>query len=148
MLEKQLGFAFAPETHWTSSLRSKAGLSPFSKDDTTASTFTIKDVHGNFSNLLTRNGYRKAASWRPSPTFHVEVVPSDGGLTEAFCLDPNQVRKVSTIARYLYECLIKQRDSDSELDIASGVCHDESLPIIFALANTWILTLFVGYHGY
>ena len=114
LLEKQLGSAFVPETHWTSPLRSKAGLSPFSKDDRTTSTFTIEDVHGSFSNLLTKNGYRKAAKWRPFPTFYVEVVPSEGDLMEVFCLDPDQVRKVSTIARYLYECLVKQRDSDPE----------------------------------
>jgi hypothetical protein len=114
LLEKQLGSAFVPETHWTSPLRSKAGLSPFSKDDRTTSTFTIEDVHGSFSNLLTKNGYRKAAKWRPFPTFYVEVVPSEGDLMEVFCLDPDQVRKVSTIARYLYDGLVKQRDSDPE----------------------------------
>lgn len=98
LLEEHLGAAYNPDVNWTSSLRSKAGFTPFSEDDDLdVSTFTILDTAGQFSGFLARHGFKKAASWRPFPTYHIEVIPSEGNLNERFCVDPAQVYKASLL---------------------------------------------------
>ncbi|KAF2679081.1 hypothetical protein K458DRAFT_408347 [Lentithecium fluviatile CBS 122367] len=133
LLEKQLGSDFIPEVHWTSSLRSKAGLLPFLKGKMTTSTFTINDLHGTFSKILANNGYKVASSWRPSPTFHIDVVPSEGDLTEAFCLDPNQVRKA-------WECHIAMKGSPpSDVYVLARIIHVRFKPEIRLFVDPWEL---------
>lgn len=89
-----MGNAYAPSLHWTSRLRGRAGLTPYEYSDKIQSTFTIDDKLGSFTELLIRNGYKNAASWRRYPTYHVEVNTSEVGLVSAFCLDPYQVNRV------------------------------------------------------
>lgn len=98
LFEKLLGPAYRPEIHWTSAGRSKAGLNPYSGNERIASTFTISGDAASQAmiHLLLRHGYRQAASWKSSPTFHVEVSSTEGDITTAFVLQPEQVEKVRT----------------------------------------------------
>ena len=94
MLEKQLARAYSPARHWTSCLRSKAGISPFESPDVSQSTFTIDDELGAFTELLIQNGYKAAGAWRGRPTYHIEVNTSEAGLLSKFYLDQYQIQKV------------------------------------------------------
>lgn len=99
MLENELGEVYHSEIHWTSSLRRKAGLSPFKGNEIEASTFTIADKKGSlaFGHMLTRKvrSHRIANKNLKSPVYHVEVVTTEGGITSEFVLEPSQVQKVS-----------------------------------------------------
>jgi hypothetical protein len=97
-----LGEVYSPVLHWTSSLRQKAGLSPFTGNENEASTFTIKDqdaAHA-FAHMLTRKGYPIPDKSIRAPVYHIEVVTTEGGHMSKFALEPSQVQKVS-LRRYL-----------------------------------------------
>ena len=97
LLEKHMGNAYVPSIHWTSRLRGRAGLTPYEAINKTQSTFTIDDLSGSFTELLIRNGYKGATSWRRHVVYHIEVNTSEAGLDSSFCLDPCQVEKVSFV---------------------------------------------------
>jgi hypothetical protein len=90
-----MGQAYRPEAHWTSHWRHRSGLDPFKGDENKFCTFTIADDAGSsaFTQLLIRNGHKKASSWK-NPTYHIEVSTTEGGVESAFTLDPFQVEKV------------------------------------------------------
>jgi len=92
-----MGGTYLPILHWTSSLRSKAGICPYENTDSSQSTFTIDDKSGTFTALLLRNGYNAASSWRSHPTYHIEVNTSETGLLSKFYLDPHQINKVCNL---------------------------------------------------
>lgn len=101
-----MGNAYVPRSHWTSQLRRKAGIMPYEDSDKTQSTFTIDDISGSFTEMLARNGYKRAASWRRYVTYHIEVNTSESGLLSSFCLDPCQIEKVSFLLSYL-NCILQ-----------------------------------------
>jgi hypothetical protein len=91
---------YNPEMHWTSSLRRKAGLSPFKGNENEASTFTLtgKNCSRAFTRMLERMGHSHNTSDQDNsiPTYHVEVVTTEGDLMSEFSLEPFQVHKVSS----------------------------------------------------
>jgi hypothetical protein len=97
-----MGETYSPALYWTSCLRSKAGIYPYENTDRNQSTFTINDKSGTFTELLLRNGYNAARSWRSYPTYHIEVNTSETGLLSKFYLDPHQINKVCLI----FHCII------------------------------------------
>lgn len=91
--------AYDPEIHWTSSLRQKAGLSPFTGDEIEASTFTIADQNGSLalSHMLTRkvHSHHILNQNLRAPVYHIEVITTEGDIMSKFVLEPFQVQKVS-----------------------------------------------------
>jgi hypothetical protein len=85
---------YSPVLHWTSCLRSKAGVCAYENTEVSQSAFTIDDKSGIFTELLIQNGYKAASSWRNHPTYHIEVNTSEAGLLSKFYLDPHQIKKV------------------------------------------------------
>lgn len=90
---------YDPEIHWTSSLRRKTGLSPFTGNEIEASTFTIGEQNSSlaFTRMLTRMGHSYCMLDQDisTPVYHIEVVTTEGGLMSEFTLEPFQVQKVS-----------------------------------------------------
>jgi hypothetical protein len=96
-----MGGTYLPVLHWTSCLRSKAGICPYENTDSSQSTFTIDDKSGTFTELLLRNGYNAARSWRSHPTYHIEVNTSVAELLSKFYLDPHQINKACLTFHYI-----------------------------------------------
>ena len=70
------------------------------------STFTIQDETGALSILLSKNGFGKAATWRKYPKYHIEVCPTEGDLTTDFCLDSDEIYKVSAAPPHVFTSVI------------------------------------------
>lgn len=100
MFEQHLGKSYIASLHWTSPLRTRAGHLPFHSEDETASTFTIDDHTGGLVNTL-RHPYRDTNPSHQARLFHIEVIASEGGLGDKFCLDPDQVQKVRNVQAIL-----------------------------------------------
>ncbi|CZR50455.1 uncharacterized protein PAC_00327 [Phialocephala subalpina] len=85
LLESELREVYDPEIHWTSSLRQKTGLSPFTGNEIEASTFTIADQNGSLalSHMLARkvHSHRIVNKNLRAPVYHIEVVTTAGGIT-------------------------------------------------------------------
>ena len=105
MLESELREAYNPEIHWTSSLRRKTGLRPFTGNEIESSTFTIKEQNSSlaFTRMLARMGHsdRMLEQDISDPVYHIEVITTEGNLMSEFTLEPFQVHKVSDHAPYV-----------------------------------------------
>lgn len=90
-----MGEKYLPEEHWTSPLRTKAGLSPIPSPTPTQSSFTIKDIDGIWTMAVAKLGYPDAGAWasRP-PTWHIEVKTTRGPVTEEFVFSGPQFERV------------------------------------------------------
>jgi len=87
---------FDAETHWTSPLRERAGIEPFTGVPGSCSAFTIEDRNGQYIDLFAKSGIPEARSWRSRPpTWHIEVKSTRRGLNEEFSLTPAQFERVS-----------------------------------------------------
>lgn len=87
---------FVPEEHWTSNLRTKAGLPPPAYCDGLFA-FTLKDTQGVFTDIVSRAGCPEAGAWKTRPpTWHIVVKTTRGQLTEEFRLSAAQFDKVSS----------------------------------------------------
>lgn len=102
LLEKHMGSAYAPGIHWTSRLRGRAGLTPYEVNDKTQSTFTIDDLSGSFTELLIRNGYKSAISWRKRVVTTLKSTRPKLGLIHRFVWIPAKLRRsVLFLIRYM-----------------------------------------------
>jgi len=86
-----------PHMHWTSHLRRRAGYKPYDHANPNASSFTIQDTSGQLKVLLSKKGYQQVKFLTDNPTFHIQVVVSEGSVHSAFDIDTDQVKKVSII---------------------------------------------------
>ncbi|KAH8669611.1 hypothetical protein BGZ60DRAFT_564070 [Tricladium varicosporioides] len=87
ILKRQLGSSFHPQSQWTSSLRVRAGHTPFMGDFRTHSCFTLTKDEGAlaFTKFLVRSGYLPAESWsKIPPTYHLEVACTFGDTSSSF----------------------------------------------------------------
>ena len=96
-----LGSAYRPSEHWTSELRTRAGipyLEAYTKNYTNASPFTIRDRQASkaVTNFLVENGRPEAKRWEQTfPTYHFEIAPSAGGWHSPFVWQSNSLERVS-----------------------------------------------------
>ena len=92
-----------PHIHWTSHLRRRAGYKPYDHTSPNASSFTIQDTSGRLKVLLSQKGYQQVKFLTENPTFHIQVVVSEGSVYSAFDIDTEQVKKVSRmISEFLW----------------------------------------------
>jgi hypothetical protein len=61
------------------------------------STFTVHDTSGRLKEFLQCKGYQQFESLIESPTFHIQLVVSEGPVNSAFEIDSAQVKKVSYV---------------------------------------------------
>jgi hypothetical protein len=102
-----MGEMYSPEIHWTSSLRRKAGLRPFTGNEIEASTFTIREHTASlaFTDMLVRMGHqchRRLDHNLKAPVYHIEVVTTEEDLKSRFVLEPFQVQKVSFCLQFSF----------------------------------------------
>ncbi|KAK3364627.1 hypothetical protein B0T25DRAFT_576849 [Lasiosphaeria hispida] len=98
MLEKHLPSIYRPEQHWTSPLRTRAGLEPCESLPVDASTFTILDGSGELSRLLRQPGCAKTEKWASRCTFHIHVVTTASDLLETdFLMGSSPMRKAESL---------------------------------------------------
>ncbi|KAK4182912.1 hypothetical protein QBC35DRAFT_135831 [Podospora australis] len=94
LFEIHLGVSYVPELHWTSNLRTRAGLEPVSTSCEKGHTpaFTIQDTSQSFWKVLASNGAEIPPAKNNSyHEFHVDVITLDGELgTSTFFMHPNQ----------------------------------------------------------
>ncbi|KAH7399670.1 hypothetical protein BKA66DRAFT_437202 [Pyrenochaeta sp. MPI-SDFR-AT-0127] len=132
LFEKRLGCAYIAGMHWTSPLRSRAGLLPYFTDDETISTFTIEDTTTAFASLLQASGCKVPGSMGHSPIFHIEVIPSEGDLAEKFCMDPEQIQKA-------WRCHTEAFESHSDIYVLARVVNIRTKPRVALFVDPWRL---------
>ncbi|KIX05483.1 uncharacterized protein Z518_06355 [Rhinocladiella mackenziei CBS 650.93] len=106
-LQRMLGSAYVPETHWTSPLRTRNGHKPFVGE---RNILGKKKMYANFtltdqSKLFTRyfaHRYSEAGKWigRP-PVYHLDVRTTKGGFPSEFAWSNDQMKmaRVYTISK-------------------------------------------------
>jgi len=99
MLEIHLPSTYRPEEHWTSRLRTRAGLEPCENLPVDASTFTIVDGSGELSRLLQPG--RANTKWASRCTFHIHVITTTSDLGAGFLVGSSPMRKVSNTGSLL-----------------------------------------------
>ncbi|KAK0724581.1 hypothetical protein B0H67DRAFT_657164 [Lasiosphaeris hirsuta] len=98
MLEDHLPSTYQPEKHWTSPLRTRAGLEPCENLPVDASTFTIMDGSGDLSGLLRQLGCANTKKWASCCTFHIHVVTTASDLLETdFLMGSSPMRKAESL---------------------------------------------------
>jgi len=100
MFEKHMPQSYRPRKHWTSTLRSRAGLEPYEHLTPGTSTFTISDSLGELYQLIepseSHGTVKKLLDCNAATTFHVHVVTTASELLGAdFLLGSSPMRKVS-----------------------------------------------------
>lgn len=96
LFEKYLGEAYQPIAHWTSALRSRAGLG-CCDDFGEAASFTMlgQRISEAVTDFLVRNGHPEASQWRKSfPAYHFEIAPSAGDSRSPFPWRLSKLEKV------------------------------------------------------
>ncbi|KAK3349692.1 hypothetical protein B0T25DRAFT_610595 [Lasiosphaeria hispida] len=82
---------------YTSSLRSRASHKPYTAEDESVSTFTVRDKSGRLGTFLERLGCLQGRVLASVPTFHVQVVAPDGPVSGTFRLAPALVKKAEKL---------------------------------------------------
>jgi len=95
-----LGKHYNPEEHWTSPLRSRAGVPPYHPrgfyDERQRCPFTIKDWDGTWTALASKAGFPEAQAWiATGPTWHFLIKTTEGPLCDRFIVTPGELDKVS-----------------------------------------------------
>lgn len=85
--------------HWTSDARRTYGHKPFSSNNPTISSFTIKDKKGELKLYLEQQGM-KGLHLSEEAVFHVQVSYARGDANAAFDLSPHQVQKARAFRVY------------------------------------------------
>lgn len=96
LFERHLGKHFDPLKHWTSSLRTRAGL-PAPEKSSGKAAFTIAGAHAlAVTKLLITQGYSQAEIWKDmKPTYHFEVAASAGDADSTFIWSTGELKRVS-----------------------------------------------------
>ena len=92
-----VGSAYSPHKHWTSELRSRAGI-PCLEDYKNASPFTMSDRDASkaVTRFLVKSGRLEAKRWEQTfPTYHFEIAPSTGDWHSAFVCHSKSLERVS-----------------------------------------------------
>lgn len=97
LLQIHLGKAYNPETHWTSSLRTRAGLRPVLSATDYTPAFCINDKSKGLWKFLTNNGLKLQMPKSVSHfKFHIDVVTTGGELEGShFLIHPKHLEHVS-----------------------------------------------------
>ena len=96
ILAEILGQVYDPNVHWTSKHRRREGHTEYTGAAGAASSFTIKDTTGAFTNFLVESGSVDATfrEVRPYPTYHLEVKSTRSGPNAEFSMDSFQFERV------------------------------------------------------
>ena len=97
--EMHLGVAYKSHDHWTSELRTRAGI-PYLGDHANASPLTMIDRHSSkaVTKFLIESGHPEAAAWKLTfPTYHFEIAPSTGDWFSPFAWNSKSLERVSQI---------------------------------------------------
>ncbi|XTI91300.1 hypothetical protein V2W45_716603 [Cenococcum geophilum] len=123
---------YDPETHWTSSLRRRAGYAPFSNGKNTSAFELSGDASAHFSSILESQGQLEAASWRVTkPTYHFEIGVTAGDRREPFSL---RISDLERIRKYRV-----QQDSPDNISILMRISDVYSNPTVDLYTNPWRL---------
>lgn len=91
--ERYIGSAYTPVTHWTSVLRSRAGLK-CTDDFGDRAPFTMTGLRASRAvrRFLVENGYTEASQWdQTSPTYHFDIAPSAGDWHSPFACSTSKL---------------------------------------------------------
>ncbi|KAK1749729.1 hypothetical protein QBC47DRAFT_131160 [Echria macrotheca] len=115
LLQIHLGKAYIPETHWTSSLRTRAGLRPVPSATTYTPAFCINDKSKSLWKFLTKSGLNLPMPESVSHfKFHVDVITTGGDLEGSdFLIHPKHLEHIQ---KY---CLLQE-----------GILDESKVPII------------------
>ncbi|KAK5651417.1 hypothetical protein OQA88_12505 [Cercophora sp. LCS_1] len=115
LLQIHLGKAYVPETHWTSSLRTRAGLRPVASTNDYTPAFSINDKSKSLWKFLTKNGLDLQIPNSVSHVkFHIDVVTTRGELEGSrFLIHP---RHFEHMQKY---CLLQE-----------GILDDSKVPVV------------------
>lgn len=108
LLQSQFGDVYNPIQHWTSVLRGRSGLPPYSGLTSYASfTLTEPAIVDKMTDFLIKFGYSETPKWqdriRKHPhVFHLEVAATSGSKDTSFAFTTSQVEKVCR--KVLYDC--------------------------------------------
>ncbi|KAK0612007.1 hypothetical protein B0T14DRAFT_339770, partial [Immersiella caudata] len=98
LFESHIGAPYQPRDHWTSLLRTRAGYQPCGNLHDDASTFTIRDATGAFTQFLADLGYKGAKKGISTRTYHVQVMTTTTELLGSeFLLSGAAMRKAETL---------------------------------------------------
>lgn len=95
LFQRELRKYYDPVLHWTSQLRTRAGLPEF-LENTHHASFTMSGpvITGKVTELLTKRGWKGLAQGSTRRIYHFDVGVSAGGLDDKFEWSTSQLRMV------------------------------------------------------
>ncbi|KAI1388885.1 uncharacterized protein F4822DRAFT_443674 [Hypoxylon trugodes] len=139
-----MGTAYNPLRHWTSDLRTRAGLPPFANKD--VSPFTMRDpaISKAMTQHLISLGHEKLAQWNCSfLVYHLEIAASGGDRNSSFVWSSSQIRRIQRfqIARSVQSKMPACRTSEDVLVLVriTGIYTN---PRFYFIIDPWELLIF------
>ncbi|CAH0046527.1 unnamed protein product [Clonostachys solani] len=136
--ERNLGEAYSPDKHWTSSLRTRSGFDSFKATEGVEdhSPFTFRDVGISrvASDFMVKNNVSAARRWRnKTPSFHFELAISVGGTSEPFLWTSKQLDR----SRQVYSRTIEADDEPSDVLIMVRISNIYTHPTYQFFLDPW-----------